>query len=98
MDMRPFNPSYGSGQVVAAGAAAAAVTNLLKGDQNVVISNQGSTNGAYVRIADAGDASAADYYIPPSGQLCLTKAPGQTRLSHISASGTNLHIITGNGW
>lgn len=97
MDARPFNPAYGSGQVVAPAAAAAAVTNLNKGDQNVVLTNLGA-NVCYVRIADAGDATTTDYPIPSGAQVSLTKAPGQTRLSHISASGTSLHIITGNGW
>lgn len=97
MDMRPFNPAYGSGQVVTAAAAAAAVTNLNKGDQQVVVTNIGSNIG-YVRVADTGDATTADYAVPAGAQVPLTKAPGQTRLSYISALGTSLHIITGNGW
>lgn len=97
MDMRPFNPAYGSGQVVTAAAAAAAVTNLNKGDQQVVVTNIGANIG-YVRVADAGDASTADYPVPSGAQVSLTKGADQTRLSHISASGTSLHIITGNGW
>jgi hypothetical protein len=97
MDPRPFNPAYGSGQVVAPAAAAAAVANLNKGDQSVVVTNIGA-NICYVRIADAGDATTADYALPSGAQVCLTKAPEQQRLSYISAAGTSLHIITGNGW
>lgn len=97
MDPRPFNPAYGSGQVVTSGAAALAVTNLNKGDQNVVVTNLGS-NVCYVRVMDAGDASTADYPVLPGTQLSLTKGAEQTRLSHISATGTSLHIMTGNGW
>lgn len=97
MDARPFNPAYGSGQVVAPAAGALAVTNLNKGDQNVVVTNLGA-NVCYVRVSDAGDASTADYAVPAGAQVCLTKAPEQQRLSYISASGTSLHIMTGNGW
>lgn len=97
MDARPFNPAYGSGQIVTPGAGALAVTNLNKGDQSVVLTNLGA-NVCYVRIAESGDATTADYPIPSGAQVNLTKAPGQTRLSYISASGTSLHIITGNGW
>jgi hypothetical protein len=93
----PFCPTYGSGQIVTPAAAAAAVTNLAKGDQQVVVSNIGA-NICYVRINAEGDASTADFPLPSGKQVCLTKAPDQTRLSHISATGTSLHIITGNGW
>lgn len=97
MDARPFNPAYGSGQVVTPAAGAAAVTNLSNGCQNVVVTNLGA-NVCYVRIADAGDASAADYVVPAGAQISLTKAAEQSRLSYVSASGTSLHIICGNGW
>lgn len=97
MEARPFNPAYGSGQVVSPADAAAAVTNLAKGTQNVVLTNLGGSV-CYVRVADAGDASTADYPIPAGAQVCVTKAPDQTRLSYISAAGTSLHIMTGNGW
>lgn len=97
MDMRPFNPAYGSGQVVAPAAAAAAVTNLNTEDMNVVLTNLGA-NVCYVRVAATGNATTADYPVPSGAQVCLTKGVGQTRLSYISASGTSLHIMTGNGW
>ncbi len=95
--LQPFNPAYGSGQVVTPAAAAAAVTNLNSDDSQVVVTNLGS-NVCYVRVAAAGNASTADYPLPSGAQVALTKGVGQTRLSHISASGTTLHIMTGNGF
>lgn len=91
----PFNPSYGQGQVVAPGAASASVS-LRKGDKQVMLTNQG-VNLCYVRIA-AGNASTADYCVMAGQQVTLTKADDDVTLSHISALGTTLHIITGNGW
>lgn len=96
MQSSPFTPAYGSGQTVSPGAAAAAVT-LNQGDQSVVLTNTGA-NICYVRISDAGNATTADYPIVAGAQVCLTKGSDQQRLSHISATGTTLHIITGNGW
>lgn len=97
MQDTPFCPSYGTGQVVAAAAAAAAVTNLNPGDLSVVITNLGGNVG-YVRVvSDASNATTADYPIPAGQQISLFKGNG-TRVSYISAAGTSLHIMTGNGW
>lgn len=93
----PFNPSYGSGQVVNAAAVAADAVALRKGEKQVCVTNLGA-NIAYVRVAAAGDASTADYPVAPGAQVVLTKADDDVRLSHISAGGTSLHIMTGNGW
>jgi len=98
MDMQPFAPHYGVGQVVTPAAAAADAAPLNADDQVVVVTNLG-TNIAYVRIAASGPATVADYPVPPNGgQVPLKKGIGETRLSHISAAGSTLHIITGNGW
>lgn len=93
----PFNPTYGSGQVVAAAAASAAISNLNGNDKQVVVTNLGA-NVAYVRVvSDTSAATTADYPVPAGQQVNLTKGDG-TRLAYISAAGTSLHIITGNGW
>lgn len=92
----PFNPSYGTGQVVVSGVAADAGV-LQKGDKQVCITNQGA-NLAYVRVAAAGNATTLSYCVMPGAQVVLTKADDDVRLNHYSPGGTTLHIITGNGW
>lgn len=94
---RPFGPAYGSGQTVTSTVTPADAAALNKGDQQVVVSNTG-TNVGYVRIAAAGNASAADYLVQPGQQVPLTKDGDATRLSHYSPSGTTFHIISGSGW
>jgi hypothetical protein len=92
----PFNPSYGTGQTVAAGAAADAGA-LRKGDKQVCVTNLGA-NVAYVRVSSAGGATAADYPVSAGAQSILTKADDDVRMSTYSPGGTTLHIMTGNGW
>jgi hypothetical protein len=94
---RPFQQTPGSGVSATAGAAAA-ITTLNKEDQQVVVTNFDSTDVAYVRIAATGDATAADFPIPPAKQVCLTKGYGATRISYYSAGTPDIHICTGNGY
>lgn len=97
MNPTPFNPSYGTGQVVSSTSPAADAAALSAQDQQVCVTNLGS-NVAYVRVTgDTAAATTADCPVPPGAQIVLTKG-AVTRLSHISAAGTSLHIITGNGW
>ena len=95
----PFMPSFTQGQTVTPAAAAAAVTIRAEDDQ-VCLTNLGA-NVCYVRLTDSSstaNASTADYPVPPGAQVVITKGETISRLSHISAAGTTLHIITGNGW
>lgn len=94
--MVPFNPAYGSGQAVTANGTAAEKTNLNAGDQQVCVTNTGS-DFAYVRALPTGNASTADYPVPPGAQAIITKGAG-TRISYYCATSTTLHIMTGNGW
>jgi hypothetical protein len=89
----PFNPSYGTGQTVTAGASASAA--ISGSDRQVCITNTGAAV-AYVRCV-AGNASAADYPIMPGAQVVITKGD-QAAIQHFCASSTTLHIMTGNGW
>lgn len=95
--LQPFSPSYTTGQVVTPAAAAASIT-INKASKQVCLTNLGA-NVCYVRVSDvAVSATTADYPVPPNGsQVVITKADGQTILSHISAAGTTLHVMTGEG-
>lgn len=93
----PFNPAYTSGQTKTS-AALAASFSVAAGTNQVCITNTGS-NIAYVRIGVGSfSATTADYPVPSGAQVVLTKAQDDTVVSHISASGTTLHFICGNGF
>lgn len=94
--VQAFNPAYTTGQVVTPAAAAASIT--INGvAKQVCLTNLGA-NVCYVRISSvAVSATTADYPVPPGMQALITKGDGQTILSYISAAGTTLHVITGEG-
>lgn len=93
----PFNPAYTSGQTKTS-AALAASFSVAAGTNQVCITNTGSYI-AYVRIGVGSfSATTADYPVPSGAQVVLTKAQDDTVVSHISASGTTLHFICGNGF
>ena len=95
--LAPFNPAYTQGQTVTAAAAAASVS-INKTAKQVAVTNLGN-NVAYVRIGTGTiAATTADMPVLPGTQVSLTKGEGQDVLSHISAAGTTLHIIPGEGW
>lgn len=95
-----FSPHYGSNQVVTPGAASAAIT-IAAGSKQVRIVNTGA-NIAYVRTYRDADgaqtASAADFPIAAGARETITKDDTHDRLAHISASGTTLNVMTGEGW
>lgn len=94
----PLSPRYGSGVVVNP-AAASANTAINSVSRQVCLTNLGA-NICYVRVSnDATDAATtADYPVPAGAQVIVTKNDGQDRIAYISASGTSLHIMTGEGW
>lgn len=97
--MQPISPAYGTGQIVAP-AAASAVATLIKGSNQLVLTNLGA-GVCHVRVGYAGDAPVAttnDYPIPPNQQVTITRAQGQDALAHISAAGTSLHIMNAEGF
>jgi hypothetical protein len=94
----PFFPKYGSGVVVSA-AAGSASASLDPTTRQVVVTNLGTTNVAYVRLGiGAQTATTADFPVPPGAQITLTKGLGADTIAYISASGTSLHLIAGEGW
>ena len=96
MNIGYFMPHYGAGQVVTPAAAAANAT-INKDDEYVMCSNIG-TNVCYVEIGLTGavTATTADMVIPAGQQVLIRKGKGMDQISHISATGTTLHIITGH--
>lgn len=96
----PFNPQYGSNQVVASGAASATIT-IATGTKQVRIVNTGA-NIAYVRVFRLLDgamvATTADFPIAAGQASTITKGDRMDSLAHISAAGTTLQVMTGEGW
>lgn len=94
--LQPFNPAYGSGQVVTPSSSSVAAADLIPGRQ-VMLTNLGA-NVCYVRIgATAPTATTADCPVPPGCMIVITKDHDHTKCATISAAGTTLHIMVGLG-
>lgn len=95
----PFAPSYGSSQTVSPAASSATIT-LPTGNRSVRIVNTGASI-AYVRIFNSQSgalaATVADFPVPAGMASTITKGPYDDRLAHISAGGTTLQIMVGEG-
>jgi hypothetical protein len=92
----PFTPFYGSGVTVSAGATSASA-NLPVECEQVVMTNLGA-NVAYVDFSTNGQAATtAGYVVPAGAQVTISISRGVTSFRHISASGTTLHVICGEG-
>lgn len=93
-----FQPTYGSGQVVSPSGSSATVSISPDASQ-VCFTNLGASF-CYVRVFaienGAQAASAVDLPIPAGAQIVVSKGR-QDRVSHQSAIGTTLHIMTGEG-
>jgi hypothetical protein len=91
-------PAYGSGQTVGPAAASATIT-IAKGNKQQILSNLGAAV-CYVRIGAVGlgPATIADYPVLPNAQVVVTRADDDTQLSHISPTGTTLHVMNGEGF
>lgn len=92
----PFKPHYGSNQIVTPAAASANVT-ITAADKSVRIVNTGA-NIAYFRIGEgAQTATTADVAIPAAASIIVQKGITDNNIAHISAAGTTLQIMTGEG-
>lgn len=94
-----FAPHYGTNQVIAPAAASASIT-IGAGNRSLLIQNTGA-NIAYVRAYKVSDgavsATTADLAIPSGKQLVISKPPDFDTLAHISATGTTLNVMSGEG-
>ena len=96
----PFGPAYTQGQSVVPAAGAATIT-IGKGAKSLCLSNTG-TGWCYVRTFQVSKgavaATTADFPVPPGAQTSISKPEDDDSLSHISAAGTTLHVIPGEGF
>lgn len=94
-----FAPKYGSGITVAPGAASASSLIGLN-NKSLCITNLSLTVVSYVRTGNSGlTATAADYPIPPSAQVSISKPDDHDYVAYIApAGGGSIHIMTGEGF
>lgn len=96
--VQPFIPSFGTNQVLTP-AAAAATVNLSLADQQVRVINTGAAI-CYVRTSPSAavvPATTADLPVAAGMATTFTKEATHDRLSHISATGTTIQVMTGIG-
>ena len=92
-----FAPAYGQGITVSPAAASASST-IGVGSKSLTLTNLGA-EVCYVRVGKAGIvATTADYPLLAGTQVSISKFQDDTTVAYISAVGTSLHIIPGEGW
>lgn len=92
----PFQPRRGQNQVLTPGAASASV-GIDATAKSVRLVNSGA-NICHVRIGNgAQTATTADMPIRAGAEIVVSKGDGDDSLAHISATGTTLHVQTGEG-
>jgi hypothetical protein len=101
-----FQPTYGAGITETATTTSVAylldpnANNSGGGNKSACVSNQGATNGVYVRIGrgDAIVATDADLYVAPGQQLVLSKSDADNYIAILAAASTSaVHAIPGEG-
>jgi hypothetical protein len=92
----PFMPRRGANQVTTPNSSSASAS-IDPNAMSVRLVNSGA-NICHVRVGNgAQTATTADTPVLPSSSLIIQKQLGDDTLAHISASGTTLHIQTGEG-
>ena len=92
----PFQPRLGVNAVVTP-AAASASASLDSQAKSVRLVNVGA-NICHVRIGcGAQTATTADMPVRANSEIVVQKGDGDDTIAYISASGTTLHIQTGEG-
>jgi len=93
-----FTPGYGHGQVIATSTLSSA-TPLGVNSRAMVVTNQDATDGVYVETGSSSAVAATtSYYVPPNGQVALTKADTHTHIAAIAVANTpSIHVIPGEG-
>lgn len=93
----PFQPNATKGQTVTPAAGSAQIT-IGQGNKNICFTNLGAAV-CYVRTgAGTIAATTADYPVLPNSQIVLSKDDQHDSVAYISAAGTTLHVIAGEGW
>ena len=99
MSFIPFSPDYGCNVVLTAAALSANTPIKAQSSQLRIVNN--GANIAYVRpyaSADGTvDATTADLAVAAGQSTTVTKSQAHDRLSYISALGTTLQVMTGQG-
>lgn len=93
-----FAPSYTKGVTVSPGIASASTT-IGEGSKTLCLTNL-STTVCYVRVSSvAASATTADYPVPASAQVTISKPQDDGIVSYITSAGTSsLHIMPGEGF
>lgn len=99
--MQPVNPRWGSNQLLTANGSSQSAT-LSGQTKQIHVENTGSTNPVYIRTGNSRNgtvtATTADFRLSPGTVEVITKPQDDDRLAYISASGTTLEVIEGEGW
>ena len=85
----PFSPGYNRGVIVSPGAASATAT-VTGATQTVCLTNLGA-NVCYIRFGETAP-------VPGGAQVTITKPGDYSLMAHISAAGTSLHVMPGEGF
>lgn len=99
---RPFGPSYGTNQVLTATGSSQTAT-IAPGNKQLRILNLGS-NKAYIKAFNSysgtvtATTSTADFCIGAGMASTITISEYYDSVAYISASGTTLDVMTGEGW
>ena len=95
---QPFFPHYGSNQILAAGVASGSSSISHQAKQLRVV-NTGANIG-YFRTYNSADgpqaATTADYPVP-AGMGAIVSKQGHNAIAIISAAGTTLQVMAGEG-
>lgn len=97
---QPFYPQYGSNQVLTAAAASASA--VINPDcKQVRVVNTGANKG-YFRTYNSANgvqsATTADFPVPAGLAATVSKNADHNAIAYISAAGTTLEAMTGEGF
>ncbi len=99
--MQPFNPRWGSNKLLTANSSSQeqSIGGFCK---SIHIENTGTTNPVYIRTGSSRNgtitATTADFRVSPGKIEVLTKPEDDDIIAYISAAGTTLEVIEGEGW
>lgn len=94
----PFAPGFGHGIVLSA-TASSANAEINAQSQTLCLTNLG-TDVCYIKLSETSTdaATTADYPVPGGAQVTISKNRDYSRIAYISAVGTSLHVMPGEGF